>query len=390
MSEKLSGFRMPGEWEKQKSVWIAWPYNKNDWPGLYKFIPEVILEIIYKISKHQKVNLIINSKIENIKKILKLNKIKNISFHRIKTDRIWLRDSGPIFLTNKKYKKKIILNFVFNGWAKYKNYKNDNKINDKLSKIVKLKKINPTIKKNGKSRKVIMEGGAFDVNGAGTILLTEECLLSKIQERNKKFNKKDYEEIFNKYLNIKNFIWLKKGIIGDDTHGHVDDISRFVSRDTIMTAIEKNKNDKNYRNLNKNFEILKKSRDERGKKFKIIKVPMPSPIYIDNTRVPASYMNFYICNKIILLPIFKVKEDKKAIKIFKKYFKSKKIETIDCSKLIWGFGAIHCMTQQEPKIQQAGFNLANNSLKGININRATKILTAKSPKDKVIQGIPVP
>ena len=202
MSEKLSGFRMPGEWEPQKSVWIAWPYNKNDWPGLYKFIPEVILEIIYKISKHQKVNLIINSKIENIKKILKLNKIKNISFHRIKTDRIWLRDSGPIFLTNKKNKKKIILNFMFNGWAKYKNYKNDNKINDKLSKIVKLKKINPTIKKNGKSRKVIMEGGAFDVNGAGTILLTEECLLSKIQERNKKFNKKDYEGIFNKYLNI--------------------------------------------------------------------------------------------------------------------------------------------------------------------------------------------
>ena len=135
MSEKLSGFRMPGEWEKQKSVWIAWPYNKNDWPGLYKFIPEVILEIIYKISKHQKVNLIINNKIESIKKIFKLSKIKNVSFHKIKTDRIWLRDSGPIFLINKNYKKKIILNFVFNGWAKYKNYKNDNKINDKLSKI---------------------------------------------------------------------------------------------------------------------------------------------------------------------------------------------------------------------------------------------------------------
>ena len=350
MSENLSGFRMPGEWEVQKSVWIAWPYNKNDWPGLYKFIPEVILEIINKISKHQKVNLIVNSKIKSIKKILKSNKIKNISLHKIKTDRIWLRDSGPIFLTNKKHKKKIILNFVFSGWAKYKNYKNDNKINNKLSKIIKLKKINPTIKKNGKLRKVIMEGGAFDVNGAGTILLTEECLLSKIQERNKKFNKKDYEGIFSKYLNIKNFIWLKKGIVGDDTHGHVDDISRFVSRNTIMTAIENNKSDKNYKNLNKNFKILKKFKDERGKKFKIIKVPMPSPIFIDNTRVPASYMNFYICNKKVLLPIFKVKEDNIAIKIFKNYFKNRKVETVDCSKLIWGFGAIHCMTQQEPNI----------------------------------------
>ena len=350
MTERLDGFRMPGEWESQKSVWIVWPYNENDWPGLYKFIPEVILEIIYKISKHQKVNLVINNKSKSIKKIVKSRKIKNIYFHKVKTDRIWLRDSGPIFLINEEYKKKIIINFSFNGWAKYKNYKNDNKVNNILSKIINLKKINPMIKKNGKIRKVIMEGGAFDVNGAGSILLTEECLLSTIQERNKDFKKKDYEKIFNKYLNIKNFIWLKKGIVGDDTHGHVDDISRFVSRNTIMTAIEKNKNDKNYKNLNENFKILQKSRDERGKKFKIIKVPMPSPIFINKMRVPASYMNFYICNKKVLVPIFKVKEDNFAIKIFKNYFKNRKIETIDCSKLIWGFGAIHCMTQQEPNI----------------------------------------
>ena len=195
-----------------------------------------------------------------------------------------------------------------------------------------------------------MEGGAFDVNGSGTILLTEECLLSKIQERNKNFKKKDYEKMFNKYLNIKNFIWLKKGIAGDDTHGHVDDISRFVSRNTIMTAVENNKRDINYKNLNKNLNILKESKCEKGKKFKIIKVPMPSPIYIENTRVPASYMNFYICNKKIILPIFRVKEDNIVIKIFKNYFRNRKIETVDCSKLIWGFGAIHCMTQQEPKI----------------------------------------
>ena len=195
-----------------------------------------------------------------------------------------------------------------------------------------------------------MEGGAFDVNGAGTILLTEECLLSKIQERNKKFNKEDYEEIFNKYLNIKNFIWLKKGIIGDDTHGHVDDISRFVSRNTIMTAIEKNKNEKNYKNLKENLNILKKAKNINKRKFKIIEVPMPKPIYIEKVRVPASYLNFYIANKIVLLPIFKDKNDKKVILIFKKFFKNKKIVPIDCTKLIWGFGAIHCMTQPEPKI----------------------------------------
>ena len=350
MNENFNGFRMPAEWEPQNSVWIAWPYNKNDWPGLYQFIPEVILKIIKKISKNQKVNLIVSKNIKNIKKLIKLNKIKNINFHYIKTDRIWLRDSGPIFITNKVEKKKVILNFGFNGWSKYNNYKNDNKINNSISKIANFKKIDPIIKKKGRIRKIIMEGGAFDVNGSGTILLTEECLLSKIQERNKNFKKKDYEKIFNKYLNIKNFIWLKKGIAGDDTHGHVDDISRFVSRNTIMTAVENNKKDINYKNLNKNLNILKESKCEKGKKFKIIKVPMPSPIYIENTRVPASYMNFYICNKKIILPIFRVKEDNIAIKIFKNYFRNRKIETVDCSKLIWGFGAIHCMTQQEPKI----------------------------------------
>ena len=350
MIENIKGFRMPAEWEAQKSVWIAWPYNKEDWPGLYRYIPKVILEIISKISKHQKVNLIINGESRNVKKLIKLNKIKNINFHKIKTDRIWLRDSGPIFLINKRIKDKIILDFKFTGWAKYKNFKNDNKINNKIGKIKNLRRISPQIKKNSITRKVVMEGGAFDVNGSGSILLTEECLLSKVQERNKNFKKKDYEKLFRKYLNIKNFIWLKKGIVGDDTHGHVDDITRFVSRSTVMTAVEIDNKDKNYENLNENLKILKKSKNEKGKKIKIIKVPMPSPIFIENTRVPASYMNFYICNKSILLPIFKVREDNLAIKIFKNYFKNKKIETVDCSNLIWGFGAIHCMTQQEPKI----------------------------------------
>jgi len=350
MSEKLKGFRMPAEWETQKSVWIAWPYNKKDWPGLYQFIPKVILEIISKISKQQRVNLILNKNSKNIKRLIKSSKIKNIDFHKIKTDRIWLRDSGPIFLTNKRNKKKIILNFMFNGWSKYKNFKNDNRINNYISKFLNLEKINPILKKNKIKKKIVMEGGAFDVNGSGSIILTEECLLSKIQERNKNFNKKNYEELFIKYLNIKNFIWLKRGIDGDDTHGHVDDITRFVSKNTIMSAVEVNKKDKNYKTLKENLKILMKSKNEKGKKFKIIKVPMPSAIYIENKRVPASYMNFYICNKKVLLPIFKVKEDNIAIRIFKNYFKNKKIEAIDCSKLIWGFGAIHCMTQQEPKI----------------------------------------
>ena len=197
-------------------------------------------------------------------------------------------------------------------------------------------------------KRIVLEGGSIDVNGKGSILLTKECLLSKVQERNPGIKKKQYEDLLCKYLNVSNFIWLNKGIIGDDTHGHVDDISRFISKNTILTAVEVNKKSPNYKILNDNLKILKNSKNEIGKKFNIIKVPMPKPIYIKKTIVPASYMNFFIANKIVLLPIFNDKNDSRVISIFKRNFKKRKIVTINCEKLIWGFGAIHCMTQQEP------------------------------------------
>ena len=261
---------------------------------------------------------------------------------------IWIRDSGTIFLINKKTKNKIILNFKFNGWSKYKDFQKDDKLNLKISKITKIKKIEPLIKVKNRFKKIVLEGGSIDVNGQGTIILTKECLLSKVQERNPGTTKLKLENALKDYLNVSNFIWLNRGIDGDDTHGHVDDITRFVSQNTIMTAVENNRTDKNYKRLKENLKILKKSKIENGKKLKIIKIPMPKPIYIDNIKVPASYLNFYIANKIVLLPVFNDKNDKKVFLIFKKFFKSRKIIPIDCSELIWGFGAIHCMTQQEP------------------------------------------
>ena len=352
MTNKLDGYRMPAEWEPQKSIWIAWPYNKKDWPGLFNFIPDIIAKIIRVISENQKVDLLIYKNKQQVLNLLKDYKAKlsNINFHKIETDRIWLRDSGPIFLINKKIKKKVVLNFNFNAWSKYRNFKKDNKVINKISKITKVKTIKPKIKFGKNIKSIVMEGGAFDTNGNGSLLLTEECLLSKVQERNKGFKKKDYEYIFSRYLGISNFIWLKKGISGDDTHGHIDDIARFVNKNTIMTAIEKNKKDSNFKKLKQNLKILSKSKNNNKKKFKIIKIPMPSPIFVKKIRVPASYLNFLITNKKVLLPIFNVKEDKVVIKIFKNFFKKKKIIPIDCSKLIWGFGAIHCMTQQEPKL----------------------------------------
>ena len=337
--------RMPAEWEEQKSTWIAWPHNKKDWPNKFDFIPEIFAEIISHISKGQKVNILIENNVLKKRAILILKNFKvnfsNIRFSLCKTDRAWLRDSFPIFVKNKN--KKILLNWKFNSWAKYKNFKKDNSIINKVKKVLKLQSISPVFNR----RKVVLEGGAIDVNGNGTLITTEECLLSKIQQRNSGFKKHDYEKIFFNYFGIRKIIWLKRGIVGDDTHGHIDDLARFVSENTIFLAYERNKKDVNYKILRNNFRILKKLDDFN--KLKIIKIPMPKAKYIEGTRVPASYLNFYIANKVILVPTFNDKKDKLVLKMFRKHFKSRKVVPIDCSILIWGFGAIHCMTQQEPK-----------------------------------------
>ncbi len=339
------GYRMPAEWEKQKSTWVAWPHNKKDWPNKFKLIPDIFAQIIAKISKFQKVNILIENK--NLKKKIYLvlknyfANTKNINYTICKTNRAWLRDSFPIFVKN-KLNKKVLIDWGFNSWAKYKNFNHDNKIGIKIKKFLNLDSVKPKFK----NRRIILEGGSIDVNGKGVLLTTRECLQSKIQERNIGFKRKDYEEIFKKFLGIKKVLWLNKGIVGDDTHGHIDDIARFVTSKKIFIAYEKNKNDVNYKKLRENYQIIQKL--NKKKEFEIIKIPMPNAKYIDGVRVPASYLNFYIANRIVLVPVFSDEKDKKIIKIFKKHFKNRKIIPIDCSLLIWGFGAIHCMTQQEP------------------------------------------
>tara|TARA_X000001036_G_scaffold438389_1_gene486073 strand:+ start:743 stop:1789 length:1047 start_codon:yes stop_codon:yes gene_type:complete len=338
-------YKMPAEWEKQKSTWIAWPHNKTDWPNKFRFIPDVFGKIISKISKVQKINILIENKEKKEKIILFLRNyeinFRNVSFSVCKTDRVWVRDSFPIFVKN-KVNKKILLNWKFNAWAKYKNFKYDNGICQKIKKKLNLKDVKPTIK----NKRIVLEGGSIDVNGKGTLLTTLECLHSKVQERNPGFKRKDYENIFKKFLGVGNVIWLNKGIAGDDTHGHVDDIARFVDEKKIFIASENNKRDINHKPLKENYQIVNKF--NKKNKFKIIKIPMPSAKFIQGVRVPASYLNFYIANKLVLVPTFKDRKDKNVIKIFKKHFKNRNVVPIDCSKLIWGFGAVHCMTQQEP------------------------------------------
>ena len=340
-------YRMPAEWEPQKSTWIAWPHNKKDWPGKFDEIPIVFTKIITELSKVQSVNILVKDKTDLKKANFFLNilgaKIKNIRLLICKTDRAWTRDFLPIFIKDEN-KRNILSSWEFNGWAKYKNFKNDNKAYIQLNKIKKFKLIRPEYNK----KKVVLEGGSIDVNGNGLILTTMQCLLSKVQQRNKGLNKQDYNKIFSKFFGTKKVIWLNKGICGDDTHGHVDDIARFINKNKIFIAIEKNKKDKNFKNLQENVNILKKFKKENREKFKIIYIPMPKPMFIDGIRLPASYLNFYIANKVVLVPSFNDPKDKIVLRIFRKHFKNRRVILIDSSILVWGFGTIHCMTQQEP------------------------------------------
>lgn len=340
--------RLPSEWEKHSATWIGWPFNKEDWPGKFEPIPWVFAEIVKKISEGEQVYIIIQNEIHQKSAIQVLKKVgvdfTQITFIQQKTDRNWLRDSSPFFVKDEKGKINLV-RFNFNGWAKYKNHKLDQKIPSTIAKV-----LNKTlIEANYKDKIVTLEGGAVDTNGDGTLITTEECLLDqKTQTRNPGFTKKDYKKIFKKYLGIEKIIWLKKGIVGDDTHGHIDDLCRFVSKNTLLLCTEKNPNDENYRILNENREILQDARLADGSKIEVIELPMPEPLYFDGQRLPASYANFYISNAYVLVPTFNDPNDRIALGILSELFPDRKVVGIHSIDLVWGLGTIHCLSHEQP------------------------------------------
>jgi agmatine deiminase len=341
-------YRLPAEWEPHEATWIAWPHNKNDWPGKYLNIKWVYAEVVKFISRGEKVKILVQSKNHKIKaeKVLKsVNAdLSNIEYFIKKTDRGWLRDSSPFFIKEKK--KLTAVNFKFNGWAKYNDYKLDDKIPSLISNKLKIEKI--TVGHNNK--RVVLEGGAVDTNGNGTLITTEECLLDKVvQVRNPGFEKEDYEKIFNKYLGISNIIWLGKGIIGDDTHGHVDDLCRFVNHNTVVIVEEENISDENYKLLNENRERLATAVLEDGSHLNFVELPMPSPVLFKGIRLPASYANFYISNYAVLVPTFNDPNDKIALDIISELFPDRNVIGIHSVDLVWGLGTIHCLTHEQPE-----------------------------------------
>ena len=357
------GYRMPAEWEPHEATWLAWPHYQGDWPGKFEPIPWVYAEIIRNLARHERVELIVNdAQVErNVRKLLLCADadLKNIRFHRWRTNRVWLRDSGCIFLTSQQpgiaemhgrgsraqQSGGGAANFRFNAWAKYSNWRDDEKIGGLMAGIAGAQKIQP----GHRDKRVVLEGGAIDVNGEGTILTTEECLLSKIQQRNPGMERKDYEKVFADFLGAPNVIWLGRGIVGDDTHGHVDDLARFVSPGTVVIAVESKRNDENYKLLQENLRRLRAARDQAGKPLNIVELPMPGPVMFEKRRLPASYANFYIANGIVLVPVFNDANDRIALNTLAELFPTREVVPIYSGDLVWGLGTMHCMTQQQPR-----------------------------------------
>jgi agmatine deiminase len=393
----IDGIRMPAEWEAHDATWLAWPHYRDDWPGKFEPIPWVYAEIIRHLARHEHVELIVNDAAseKRARKVLdRANALSdNIRFHCWATNRVWTRDSGCAFVTTESCARPdsrgrlsprvsklggadpnrsvtgghdfsradehinrsqalasegdlLAVKWRFNAWAKYSNYQHDEKIGSLMAKAANARELRPVVDKH----RVVLEGGSIDVNGKGTLLTTEECLLSKVQQRNPKMKRKDYEKVFAEYLGIKNVVWLDSGITGDDTHGHVDDITRFVAPDTVVTAVETNPDDPNYEPLRENIRRLRTATDQDGKPLAIIELPMPAPLIFEGRRLPASYGNFYIANGVVLVPVFNDPNDRFAMDILADLFPDREVIGIYSGDLVWGFGAMHCMTQQQPVV----------------------------------------
>jgi agmatine deiminase len=344
-------FRMPAEWDMHTSTWIAWPHNAQDWPGRFQPIPWVYSEIVRQLSQVEEVNILVNDeRAEKVATRILMRSGANLArlhFHLWKTDRIWLRDSGPIFV--KKGDDVAVTNWKFNAWAKYPNWLNDDQIPEHVAKLQGLDRFDPMVTlPDGSEHRVVLEGGSIDVNGAGAMLTTEECLLSQVQQRNPGVSREQLEDVFRRFLGVEQVLWLNRGCAGDDTHGHVDDIARFTAVDTIVAAVEPNTADENHLPLAENLERLRGFKQASGESYRIVELPMPSPVIFDGERLPASYANFYIANDLVLVPTFNDANDRVALNILADQFPTRKVIGIHCGDFIWGLGALHCMTQQEP------------------------------------------
>lgn len=345
------GFSMPAEWEKHEATWLGWPHNPTDWPDKLDTIRWVYGEMVRHISAGELVRLLVAGAAEEKMARRYLTRsgceLKNVRFVRYPTNRGWMRDSGPIFVRRKGpgRDRTAIVHFHFNAWAKYDDWRKDRRVPEMAARLLKRRLFNA----EHAGKDFVIEGGGIEVNGRGTLLTTEECYLDpKVQVRNPGLGRRELEDTLKTFLGVKNVLWLVAGPVGDDTHGHIDDICRFVNPRTLVLIKETNKKDANYRPLAENWERIQELRLEDGSKPEIIPLPMPSPVYFDGYRLPASYANFYISNAAVIVPTFNDPNDRVALGILGELFTDRPVIGIHAVDLVLGFGTLHCLTQQQP------------------------------------------
>ncbi len=338
------GYRMPAEWEPHEATWLGWPHEKSDWPGKFATVPFVYGEIVRYLSRVEKVRILCQKPKPVAALLAKCGaRMENVEFFEVATDRSWTRDTCPLFVKNGAGKV-ALTHWRFNGWAKYPNHEADARVPLAIKRALRL----PYFKPVAGRRHVVLEGGSIDVNGVGTLLTTEECLLSPVQARNPHLTREEIERVLCEYLGVRHVLWLKDGIEGDDTHGHVDDLARFVDARTVVVASDADRSERNHRILAENYRLLKGMKDQDGAPLRVAKLPMPKPVVFDGQRLPASYANFYIANGLVLAPVFNDPADREALNTLAKLFAGRDVVPIYCGDFVLGLGTLHCCTQQQP------------------------------------------
>jgi agmatine deiminase len=339
---------MPAEWEPHEATWIAWPHNRADWPGKFPAVPWVYAEIVRHLHRSEPVHILISDERAERRARAALDHSgvdpARVRFFRFPTDRTWTRDYGPIFVTGSDGSLGIT-DWMFNAWAKYPNWQRDNAVPLQAHMALGYRYWQARVGE----RPVVLEGGSIDVNGQGLLLTTEECLLSPVQARNPWLKREELEKVLGDYLGVKKVLWLNRGIDGDDTHGHVDDLARFVGPRTVVTVVEDSPADANYVSLQENLERLRGMTDLDGRPLEVVTLPMPGPVSFEGQRLPASYANFYIANDRVLVPTFNDPNDRKALGILADLFPGRQVVGIHSVDLVWGLGTLHCLTQQQPR-----------------------------------------
>lgn len=354
------GYAMPAEWEPHEATWLAWPHSTSDWSDKITMIPWVYGEMVRKISAGEKVCIFVRHRTEehSARRVLKCLgcNLKKIRFILHPTNRAWTRDSGPIFVkrgsgfkVQSSKSETAIVHFHFNGWARCKDWHKDAKVPETAARVLRKPLVHAQCPVAGSLRNFTIEGGGIEVNGRGTLLSTAQCYLDpKTQVRNPGLGQVEIETALKNYLGATNIFWLAAGLAGDDTHGHIDDICRFVNPNTLVLVRENNSQDVNHRPLAQNWERIRDLRLENGSKPEIIPLPMPAPLHFDGARLPASYANFYIGNAAVIVPTFNDPNDRVALGIFSELFKDRPVVGIHAADLVVGSGSLHCLTQQQP------------------------------------------